>query len=71
MVLWNTVYLDAPLRPCAQGYPVPDDDVVRLSAFTAPASAWTGAKASCCGSVADCAPIPQSLNAIRNATCDW
>ncbi|WP_433562961.1 Tn3 family transposase [Nocardia sp. CA-151230] len=34
VVLWNTVYLDHAVMPLrAQGYPVLDDDVARLSAF--------------------------------------
>jgi hypothetical protein len=32
--LWNTVYLDAAVRPLkAQGYPVRDEDMARLSPF--------------------------------------
>jgi hypothetical protein len=34
VVLWNTVYIDAALRQLrAQGYPVRDEDVARLSPF--------------------------------------
>lgn len=34
VVLWNTVYMDAALKQLrAHGYPVADDDIVRLSAF--------------------------------------
>ena len=34
LVLWNTVYIDDALRQLrAQGYPVLDDDVARLSPF--------------------------------------
>jgi hypothetical protein len=34
VVLWNTVYIDAALRQLrAQGYPVRDEDVTRLSPF--------------------------------------
>jgi len=34
VVLWNTVYIDAALNQLrAQGYPVRDEDVARLSPF--------------------------------------
>lgn len=34
LVLWNTVYIDDALRQLrAQGYPVLDDDIARLSPF--------------------------------------
>ena len=34
VVLWNTVYIDAALNQlCAQGYPVRDEDIARLSPF--------------------------------------
>ena len=34
ITLWNTVYLDAALTQLrAEGYPVRDEDVVRLSAY--------------------------------------
>ncbi len=60
VVLWTTVYLDAAVRQLrAQGYPVREEDMARLSPFVSRHPACTAPTGSCC----------PTLSPARSATC--
>jgi hypothetical protein len=72
ITLWNTVYLDVALaRLHAQGYPVRDDNIIRLSPYMRRHSTCTGTTRSRCPTSPEpAAPCATPTPATTTRTAD-